>query len=232
LRVQIGHRLLLLRPPRIHFPVRGHGADPSCMLAHLKSWLASRSALGTDSCPLAGIPSAWRLRLHTVHVRGTDWRARLLRCVLPPGAWTGVSCHAKSHTKHVRPAVSILQCTDVSGCRRRALHSLGVLDALCLPALVRGCSMLCKCPAALASASAYGLSRAMHVTALPFGLRVICASTASTGERPRRFLYNMGQAKSRAYIINGLAMLASFFIFRNVLGVGAPPCRGGMAVHV
>ena len=30
----------------------------------------------------------------------------------------------------------------------------------------------------------------------------------------------MGQAKSRWYIINGLLMLASFALFRNVLGVG------------
>ncbi len=37
----------------------------------------------------------------------------------------------------------------------------------------------------------------------------------------------MGQAKSRAYIINGLAMLASFFLFRNVLGVGVAPAGSG-----
>ena len=43
----------------------------------------------------------------------------------------------------------------------------------------------------------------------------------------RRFLFNMGQAKSRAYIINGLAMLASFFLFRNVLGVGVAPAGSG-----
>ena len=42
-----------------------------------------------------------------------------------------------------------------------------------------------------------------------------------------RFLFNMGQAKSRAYIINGLAMLASFFLFRNVLGVGVAPVGSG-----
>ncbi len=65
----------------------------------------------------------------------------------------------------------------------------------------------------------------MHMTALPCGSRLTCALT---DEGPRRFLYNMGQAKSRAYIINGLAMLASFFIFRNVLGVGASPRRSGM----
>ncbi|KAK9836151.1 hypothetical protein WJX81_005054 [Elliptochloris bilobata] len=35
----------------------------------------------------------------------------------------------------------------------------------------------------------------------------------------RWFLFNMGQAKSRWYIINGLLMLASFALFRNVLGV-------------
>ena len=33
----------------------------------------------------------------------------------------------------------------------------------------------------------------------------------------------MGQAKSRWYIINGLLMLASFALFRNVLGVGEDP---------
>lgn len=38
-----------------------------------------------------------------------------------------------------------------------------------------------------------------------------------------RFLFNMGQAKSRWYIINGLLMLASFALFRNVLGVGERP---------
>ena len=42
-----------------------------------------------------------------------------------------------------------------------------------------------------------------------------------------RFLFNMGQGKSRAYIINGLAMLASFFLFRNVLGVGVAPAGSG-----
>ena len=40
---------------------------------------------------------------------------------------------------------------------------------------------------------------------------------------PCRFLFNMGQAKSRWYIINGLLMLASFALFRNVLGVGVGP---------
>ena len=33
----------------------------------------------------------------------------------------------------------------------------------------------------------------------------------------------MGQAKSRWYVINGLLMLASFALFRNVLGVGEGP---------
>ena len=39
----------------------------------------------------------------------------------------------------------------------------------------------------------------------------------------RWFLFTLGRAGTRAYVANGLAMLASFFIFRNVLGVGARP---------
>ena len=38
----------------------------------------------------------------------------------------------------------------------------------------------------------------------------------------RWFLFTLGRADTKAYVANGLAMLASFFIFRNVLGVGVP----------
>ena len=37
----------------------------------------------------------------------------------------------------------------------------------------------------------------------------------------RWFLYTLGKSETKAYIVNGLLMLASFFIFRNVIGVGA-----------
>ena len=37
----------------------------------------------------------------------------------------------------------------------------------------------------------------------------------------RWFLFTLGKSETKAYIINGLCMLASFFIFRNVMGVGA-----------
>ncbi len=38
----------------------------------------------------------------------------------------------------------------------------------------------------------------------------------------RWFLFTLGKAETKAYVVNGLCMLASFFIFRNVIGVGAP----------
>lgn len=47
-----------------------------------------------------------------------------------------------------------------------------------------------------------------------------------------RFLFNMGQAKSRWYVINGLLMLASFALFRNVLGVGERPAVCPSTVYV
>ena len=40
----------------------------------------------------------------------------------------------------------------------------------------------------------------------------------------RWFLYNFGWADTKVYIYNGLTMLASFFIFRNVVGTGMPTC--------
>ena len=46
----------------------------------------------------------------------------------------------------------------------------------------------------------------------------------------RWFLFTLGKSETKAYIVNGLLMLATFFIFRNVIGVGARhhPREGGM----
>ncbi len=39
----------------------------------------------------------------------------------------------------------------------------------------------------------------------------------------RWFLFTLGKSQSKAYIVNGLLMVATFFIFRNIMGVGQPP---------
>ena len=41
----------------------------------------------------------------------------------------------------------------------------------------------------------------------------------------RWLLYHVGKHHTRLYIINGLAMLATFFCCRNVLGLGGPPTK-------
>lgn len=40
----------------------------------------------------------------------------------------------------------------------------------------------------------------------------------------RWFLYTFGQSESKFYIINGLLMVSTFFIFRNIMGVGKKSC--------
>ncbi len=39
----------------------------------------------------------------------------------------------------------------------------------------------------------------------------------------RWFLYTFGKSETKFYIVNGLLMVSTFFIFRNIMGVGAPP---------
>jgi hypothetical protein len=36
----------------------------------------------------------------------------------------------------------------------------------------------------------------------------------------RWFLFTLGKSQSKAYIVNGLLMVATFFVFRNIMGVG------------
>ncbi len=42
----------------------------------------------------------------------------------------------------------------------------------------------------------------------------------------RWFLFTLGKSQTKAYIINGLLMVFTFFVFRNIMGVGAlrTPC--------
>ena len=46
----------------------------------------------------------------------------------------------------------------------------------------------------------------------------------------RWFLYNLGKHDTKAYIFNGMAMLATFFFCRNVLGFCAPPSLCGLVL--
>ena len=38
----------------------------------------------------------------------------------------------------------------------------------------------------------------------------------------RWFLFTLGKSQTKAYIINGLLMVFTFFVFRNIMGVGTP----------